>query len=149
MAFTLTNLGDAVRALCDPSKAVDLLERALSISERAYGRDHVKTAYTLRNLGHAYYDLGDTDTAHCILQNASLIFECANDKSNARWCRGLSKKPSQRYHRSGHYHREVALPHRSGVAKIRDAQAKMRKWREAERLRVIRAHRRSFACAIQ
>ena len=50
----LMNLGNAYGALGDPAKSRDVLERALAIEERAYGRDHTNVAFTLWNLGIAY-----------------------------------------------------------------------------------------------
>ena len=51
MAITLTNLGIAYGELGDHAKKRDVLERALAIKERAYGRDHAQVATTLTNLG--------------------------------------------------------------------------------------------------
>ena len=58
MAITLTNLGVAYGYLGDHAKKRDVLERALAINERAYGRDHTSVATTLTNLGVAYGYLG-------------------------------------------------------------------------------------------
>ena len=55
----LFDLGNAYGDLGDPAKQRDMLERALAIEERAYGRDHTSVAATLTNLGNAYGDLGD------------------------------------------------------------------------------------------
>ena len=86
MADSLNSLGDAVHALGDPSKAVELLGRALAIKESAYGEDHVITAYTLMGLGDACCDLGDTAKARDFLERAITIFERANNR-NAGRCR--------------------------------------------------------------
>ena len=58
VAVTLTNLGNAWRPLGDQAKKRDMLERALAINERTYGRDHKEVAITLMNLGVAYGKLG-------------------------------------------------------------------------------------------
>ena len=50
----LNNLGNAYGDLGDHAKQRDVLERALAIEERAYGRDHPEVAITLGNLGNAY-----------------------------------------------------------------------------------------------
>jgi len=73
-------------ALGDPSKAVELLGRALAIKESAFGKDHVTTAYTLMELGDACCDLGDTAKARDSLQRAIPIFEHAKN-GNAKYCR--------------------------------------------------------------
>ena len=48
---TLTNLGNSYGDLGDHAKKRDMLERAIAIKERAYGRDHSEVASTLANLG--------------------------------------------------------------------------------------------------
>jgi tetratricopeptide (TPR) repeat protein len=50
-----------------------VLERALAIKERAYGRDHTSVAITLTNLGAAYSDLGDYAKARDVLERALAI----------------------------------------------------------------------------
>ena len=55
MAITLTNLGNAYGSLGDHAKKRDMLERALAIKERAYGRDHAKPSGPRDRVG----DLGD------------------------------------------------------------------------------------------
>ena len=50
-AKMLRDLGGAYGDLGDHAKARDVLERALAIDERAYGRDHPEVAQTLDNLG--------------------------------------------------------------------------------------------------
>ena len=60
------NLGNAYYMLGDIGKSRDVLERALSINERAYGRDHPEVAITLVNLGNACYSLGDYAKQRCL-----------------------------------------------------------------------------------
>ena len=52
-----------------------MLERALAIEERAYGRDHAQVALTLTNLGNAYGALGDHAKKRDLLERALAIFE--------------------------------------------------------------------------
>ena len=49
--MTLENLGNAHGALGDAAKSRDLLERALAIFERAFGRDHPHAAHCREKLG--------------------------------------------------------------------------------------------------
>ena len=63
MAITLTNLGNAYGDLGDAAKQRELLERALAIKEREYGREHREVAPTVFTLGIAYRALGDVDKA--------------------------------------------------------------------------------------
>ena len=53
----------------------DVLERALTIKERAYGRDHAAVAITLSSLGTAYGGLGDDEKAQDMLERALAIKE--------------------------------------------------------------------------
>ena len=66
-----------VRRLGDYAKKRDMLERALAIKERTYGRDHMKLATTLTNLGSAYDSLGDEAKAVEVLKRAIEIKERA------------------------------------------------------------------------
>ena len=54
-----------------------MLERALAIKERAYGRDHVKVAFPLANLGMLCRDLGDQAKAREYFGRAHAIWERA------------------------------------------------------------------------
>ena len=54
-----------------------MLERALAIKERTYGRDHTKVAPTLTNLGNAYGQLGDYAKKRDMLERALAIKERA------------------------------------------------------------------------
>ena len=89
VATTLTNLGDAYRALGDSSKARDMLERALAIDERAYGRDHVQVAFSLGSLGLAYGALGDAAKKCEYVTRTVKIFEGAYGPGppHAKWYR--------------------------------------------------------------
>ena len=58
-------------------KKRDVLERALAINERAYGRDHAQVAITLVQLGIAYGNLGDHAKKRDVLERALAIFESA------------------------------------------------------------------------
>ncbi|KAH8062809.1 hypothetical protein JL720_13179 [Aureococcus anophagefferens] len=73
--LTLANLGNAHGSLGDNAKARELLERALAIKEREYGRDHAEVAVTLANLGNAYNRLGDYAKACELYERALAIFE--------------------------------------------------------------------------
>ena len=64
-----------IRDRGDYAKARDVLERALSIFERAYGRDHTSVAITLANLGNAYGNLGDQAKERDMLERALAIYE--------------------------------------------------------------------------
>lgn len=68
-------LGDAYRALGNPQKTVDLLERTLGIKEQHYGREHYKVARTLGNLGSAYGDLDNPEKAKDLLERALVMRE--------------------------------------------------------------------------
>ena len=70
-------LGDAYVGLGDYANARDVLERAVAIKERAYGRDHPTVALTLTKLGNAYGQLGDHAKAQDMLERALAIFERA------------------------------------------------------------------------
>ena len=69
------NLGDAYVGLGDYANARDVLERAVAIEERAYGRDHPTVALTLTTLGCAYVDSGDHAKAREVMVRALAIFE--------------------------------------------------------------------------
>ena len=77
MAQTLTNFGNAYGDLGDHAKSRDVLERALAIKERAYGRDHPDVAITLGNLGMAYGELGDAAKKREYVTRTLKIFEGA------------------------------------------------------------------------
>ena len=77
VAVVLTNLGTAYGDLGDHAKERDMLERALAIKERAYGRDHPEVATTLTNLGNAYGQLGDHAKKRDMLERALAIEERA------------------------------------------------------------------------
>jgi tetratricopeptide (TPR) repeat protein len=68
-----TALGELRTDLGDTARAKELLERALSIQEAAYGADHVNVAHTLGNLGKAYADLGDAARAKEVRERAKAI----------------------------------------------------------------------------
>ena len=53
-ALVLMQLGSAYGSLGDAARERDLLERALRIKEREYGREHRTVVVTLTNLGSAY-----------------------------------------------------------------------------------------------
>jgi Tfp pilus assembly protein PilF len=72
---TLTNLGVACYSLGDAARAQDLLRRALSVKEKAFGPDHVQVAVTAFNLGLAERVLGDRAAAVASLQRALAIYE--------------------------------------------------------------------------
>ena len=57
----LTNLANAFGYMGDWPRKKQLLERALEVSERTYGQDHLDVVLTLTNLGNAYGNLGDTN----------------------------------------------------------------------------------------
>ena len=57
----LTNLANAFGYMGDWTRKKQLLERALAVSERTYGQDHLDVVLTLTNLGNAYGNLGDTN----------------------------------------------------------------------------------------
>ena len=61
----------------DYAKARDMLERALAIFERAYGRDHTEVAITLGSLGLAYGALGDHAKKREYITRTVKIFEGA------------------------------------------------------------------------
>ena len=66
----------------DYSRQRELLERALVIDERTYGRDHAEVAPTLNNLGNVYSDLGDTNKAREVLERALTICERTSRRTN-------------------------------------------------------------------
>ena len=61
-----------------------MLERALAIQERAYGRDHPNVAFTLNNLGLAYRVLGDNAKARDMLERALAIKDATEPPDQAR-----------------------------------------------------------------
>ena len=74
-AKMLRDLGGAYGYLGDHAKARDVLERALAIKERAYGRDHPEVAKTLTKLGIAYGELGDHAKEREMLERALAMQE--------------------------------------------------------------------------
>ena len=66
-----------------------MLERALAIFEREYGRESTEVAKTLGNLGNAYGKLGDHAKKRDMLERALAIFEGAYgpDHPHTRRCR--------------------------------------------------------------
>ena len=76
-AKMLRDLGGAYGDLGDHAKARDVLERALAIDERAYGRDHAEVAFSLANLGVLCRDLGDQAKAREYFGRAHAIWERA------------------------------------------------------------------------
>ena len=52
-------------------------ERALSIQERAFGRDNWQTAETMKDLGKTWHALGDATKARELIGEALAIFERA------------------------------------------------------------------------
>ena len=83
------NLGKVYGDLENDAKSRELLERALAIFEREYGRDHVQVAKTLTNLGIAYGDLGDNAKKRDALVRALAIEEreFGRDHPHAAYCR--------------------------------------------------------------
>jgi hypothetical protein len=65
-----------------------MLERALAIEERAYGRDHTEVAVTLYNLGVAHGSLGDNSKKRDFLQRVLPIWTRAygTDHPHTRLC---------------------------------------------------------------
>ena len=97
VAHTLNRLGTAHGDLGDAAKKRELVERALAIQEREYGRDHLKVAYTLMNLGNAYGDLGDAAKARDLLERALEIREgeYGRDHPKTAYCRARLEKNAQ------------------------------------------------------
>ena len=71
----MNNLANAYGCLGDPRKKKDLLERALKIEEKHYGREHFEVAKILGNLGNAYGDLGEHNKKKDLLERALEIKE--------------------------------------------------------------------------
>ena len=69
-------------------KQRDVLERALAIKEREYGREHRELAPTLTNLGNAYGALGDAAKQRELVERAKAIFEreFGPEHPRSRWC---------------------------------------------------------------
>ena len=65
-----------------------MLERALAIEERAYGRDHPKVAITLFNLATVNGDLGDNAKKRELLERTLAIFQSAygTDHPHTKLC---------------------------------------------------------------
>ena len=84
----LFDLGNAYGDLGDPAKQRDMLERALAIKERAYGRDQTEVAITLYNLGVAHGSLGDNSKKRELLQRVLPILTRAygTDHPQTRLC---------------------------------------------------------------
>ena len=66
-----------------------MLERALAINERAYGRDHIEVAPALFNLGNVHIALGDNAKAREYIARALAIAEGAygSDHPRTQICR--------------------------------------------------------------
>jgi len=77
--------------LGDYAKARDIMERALAIDERTYGRDHVNVAFSLGSLGLAYGELGDAAKKREYVTRAVTIFEGAHgpDHPHAKYYRNV------------------------------------------------------------
>ncbi len=67
VAAILHNLAVAWMKMGQPAKARPLLERALVIIEREFGRNHLRVATGLQTLGQARADLGQPDEARDLL----------------------------------------------------------------------------------
>merc|ERR1719203_282293 len=61
--------------LGDGEKALDLLNRALRIKERDYGKEHPQVALTLANLGIAHGEVGNQEKKADFLHRAQSILE--------------------------------------------------------------------------
>ena len=61
--------------LRSPSKAIAMLERALALKEREFGRDHPEVAITLTKLANAHGSLGDAAKQRDFLDRARAIRE--------------------------------------------------------------------------
>ena len=81
---TPTAGANAARVLGDDAKARDVLERALAIKERAYGRDHPDVAMTLECLGDAYGALGEKEKKASTLEKLGGVYIKLGDHENAR-----------------------------------------------------------------
>ena len=68
-----------------------MLERALAINERTYGRDHIQLAASLGSLGLAYGELGDAAKKREYVTRTVTIFEDAYgpDHPNAKYYRNV------------------------------------------------------------
>jgi len=72
-----------------------MLERALAIQERAYGRDSTQVALMLGNLGLAHGALGDNSKKCELLERALPIFEGAYgaDHPHKKMCQEVLSAP--------------------------------------------------------
>jgi tetratricopeptide (TPR) repeat protein len=75
IARTLDALGCANLALGELTLAREQFERALALTQDAFGAEHPQTARTLANLGNTLDDLGDYNVARIHLERALAILE--------------------------------------------------------------------------
>lgn len=75
----------------DIIKAKIILERALMISQKHFGKNHFKTAITLHNLGNTYRELGHANQAKIILEQAIEIKESIYGKNHVEVARTLNR----------------------------------------------------------
>lgn len=76
LAVALEQLGNLYYyLLCQPPKSIGLYERALTIKEAHYGKEHYQVAITLGNLANAYGEMGNTVRKRDLLERALTIFE--------------------------------------------------------------------------
>ncbi|MGW5153000.1 tetratricopeptide repeat protein [Rhodococcus koreensis] len=76
-AWLLDRAGTYLRTRGEPGPARPLLERALTITETAYGPDHPTVAVRLSNLARVWKDLGKPGRARPLLERALTITETA------------------------------------------------------------------------
>ena len=98
MATALGNLGSVWQALGDSKKAIEYLEKALSIGRETYGEKHPTVATALNNLGLVWQALGDSKKAIEYFQRAYNIFrefygdEHLYARPTREWVKVLEKK---------------------------------------------------------
>jgi tetratricopeptide (TPR) repeat protein len=63
-------LGSAYESLGNYQKAIECLERALTIKDKVYGEEHIEVAKLLNNLGAIYINLGNYEKAKAVLERA-------------------------------------------------------------------------------
>ncbi len=77
IAEILNNAGSYQRHFADFNEAKSCFERALSISEKAFGPEHISVAIRVNNLGSVLQDLGDLAGAKSCYERALAIDEKA------------------------------------------------------------------------
>jgi serine/threonine protein kinase/tetratricopeptide (TPR) repeat protein len=109
-------LGGVYSRADQPEEALTHLERSLQLTERVFGKEHVRRTGTLMTLGSVYRRLGRFDEALKVLREAIAIREKANGPTHPQ-IGSLNYAMSQVFIRKGDY--EQAIAHAKSALDIR------------------------------